>query len=127
MPYGITQYYLPPGRGDIPAVTPAEAGTRLSDPRCCPFVSHLDLFEYIDRRARPIMSSWKRPFSRGIWAPQLVVHWAATSLHPRRHIDRFSRFARLTVENNTQADRHAITPVALSRIYDCYTYACYAA
>ena len=32
MPYGITQYYLPPGRGDIPAVTPAEAGTRLSDP-----------------------------------------------------------------------------------------------
>ena len=32
MPYGITQYYLPPGRGDIPALTPAEAGTRLSDP-----------------------------------------------------------------------------------------------
>jgi len=30
--YGITQYYLPPGRGDIPAFTPAEAGTRLSDP-----------------------------------------------------------------------------------------------
>ena len=28
----ITQYYLPPGRGDIPAFTPAEAGTRLSDP-----------------------------------------------------------------------------------------------
>jgi len=27
MPYGITQYYLPPGRGDIPAFTPAEAGT----------------------------------------------------------------------------------------------------
>ena len=24
MPYGITQYYLPPGRGDIPAFTPAE-------------------------------------------------------------------------------------------------------
>ena len=32
MPYGMTQYYLPPGRGDIPAVTPAEAGTWLSDP-----------------------------------------------------------------------------------------------
>ena len=28
----ITQCYLPPGRGDIPALTPAEAGTRLSDP-----------------------------------------------------------------------------------------------
>jgi len=24
--------YLPPDRGDIPALTPAEAGTRLSDP-----------------------------------------------------------------------------------------------
>ena len=31
--YGITQCYLPPGRGDIPAFTPAEAGTRFSDPR----------------------------------------------------------------------------------------------
>ena len=29
MPHGITQCYLPPGRGDIPAVTPAEAGTRV--------------------------------------------------------------------------------------------------
>ena len=25
MPHGITQCYLPPGRGDIPALTPAEA------------------------------------------------------------------------------------------------------
>jgi len=32
MPHGMTQCYLPPGRGDIPALTPAEAGTRLSDP-----------------------------------------------------------------------------------------------
>ena len=30
--HGITQCYLPPGRGDIPTLTPAEAGTRLSDP-----------------------------------------------------------------------------------------------
>jgi len=27
-----SQCYLPPGRGDIPALTPTEAGTRLSDP-----------------------------------------------------------------------------------------------
>ena len=33
MPYRITQCYLPPGRGDIPAFTPAKAGTRFSDPR----------------------------------------------------------------------------------------------
>jgi len=32
MPYEITQCYLPPGRGDCPAFTPAEAGTRFSDP-----------------------------------------------------------------------------------------------
>jgi len=32
MPHGTTLCYLPPGRGDIPALTPAEAGTRLSDP-----------------------------------------------------------------------------------------------
>jgi len=32
MPHGITQCYLPPGTGDIPALIPAEAGTRLSDP-----------------------------------------------------------------------------------------------
>jgi len=30
MPYWITQCYLPPDRGDIRALTPAEAGTRLS-------------------------------------------------------------------------------------------------
>jgi len=33
MPYGITQCYLPPGRGDFPAFTPAKAGTRFSDPK----------------------------------------------------------------------------------------------
>ena len=32
MLYRITECYLPPDRGDIPAFTPAEAGTRLSDP-----------------------------------------------------------------------------------------------
>jgi len=32
MPHGITQCYLPPDRADIPVLTPAEAGTRFSDP-----------------------------------------------------------------------------------------------
>ena len=31
MPYGITQCYLPPGSGDFPAFTPAEAGTQFSN------------------------------------------------------------------------------------------------
>jgi len=33
MPYRITQCCLPPSRGDFPTFIPAEAGTRLSDPR----------------------------------------------------------------------------------------------
>ena len=32
LPYGITQCYLPRGRGDTSAFTPGEAGTRFSDP-----------------------------------------------------------------------------------------------
>ena len=32
MPCGITQCYLPPGRGEIFALTPAEDGTRFCDP-----------------------------------------------------------------------------------------------
>ena len=33
VPYGITQCYLPPGRGDIPALTTAKSySTRFSDP-----------------------------------------------------------------------------------------------
>ena len=32
MPYGIIHCYLPPGRGGVPALTPAEAGTRFGDP-----------------------------------------------------------------------------------------------
>jgi len=42
MPYGITQCYLPPGRGDFPTFTPAKAGTRLSDPE-----GWVDLDDYI--------------------------------------------------------------------------------
>ena len=32
MPHGIAQCYLPPGRGDIPALAPGEAGTRCQKP-----------------------------------------------------------------------------------------------
>ena len=35
VPHGITQCYLPPGRGDIPTFTPAKAGTRFGDPGGC--------------------------------------------------------------------------------------------
>ena len=48
MPHGIAQCYLPPGRGDIPALTPAEAGTRLSDPGG--MQGWVDLVECIERK-----------------------------------------------------------------------------
>jgi len=35
MPYRITQCYMPPGRGGIPALTPAKAGTRFATPKGC--------------------------------------------------------------------------------------------
>ena len=35
VPYKITQCYLPPGRGDIPALNPPEACTRLMTPDGC--------------------------------------------------------------------------------------------
>jgi len=35
MSYGITQCYLPPGSGDIPAFIPVEAGTQLGNPARC--------------------------------------------------------------------------------------------
>ena len=44
------------------------------------------------------------------WRPHVsyVIHrsiWANAHLHPKRHLDRFSRFAGLTVVINTQTDR----------------------
>ena len=33
MPYGITQYYLPPGRGDIPALYPSRSWYSIKRPR----------------------------------------------------------------------------------------------
>jgi len=49
MHYGITQCYLPPGRGDVPAITPAEAGTRFSDPRGMQGWVDLDIWSCIFR------------------------------------------------------------------------------
>jgi len=64
--------------------------------QCCPLLSRL---EYIDRRTCPDMS-WAGPFcpqncpfTRGDLDPiQYMVPWAYPSPHPKRHLDRFSRF-----------------------------------
>jgi len=53
MPYRITQCYLPPDRGDIPAFIPAEAGIRLR-PR---------------RDARLSWPSWLVTYRDGMYEP----------------------------------------------------------
>jgi len=67
-----SQCYLPPGRGDIPALTPAEAGTRLSNPRGMqgiPYSSALycanqpSLQQCCNQQARKFFKSILRPDS----------------------------------------------------------------
>jgi len=62
MPHGITQCYLPPGRGDIPALTPAKAGTRFSDPGG--MQGWVDLVSVSRRLFRLDRLSITNPFSR---------------------------------------------------------------
>jgi len=58
MQYGITQCYLPPGRGDIPTLTPAEAGTRISNPEGC----------------KAELPSWLVTYWRRYTCPKTVTH-----------------------------------------------------
>jgi len=53
MPYGITQCFLPPDRADIPALTPAEAGTRCSDPgaRCYSLHRRIGRYQFRHRKS----------------------------------------------------------------------------
>jgi len=74
MPHGITQCYLPPGRGDIPALNPAEAGTRLSDPG--------GMQSWVD----PIF--WRRNFVSGSYSVQVLLCVQMTSW--RRTADRWT-------------------------------------
>jgi len=69
MPYEITQCYLPPGRGDFPAFTPAEADTRFSDPggrRRYKFA-----FTFIDQRQVwfILLADWTRDMQVKLWDP----------------------------------------------------------
>ena len=78
-----TQCYLPPDRGDIPALTPAEAGTRLSDPEgckaestyCCLRLSSSTPFRFDARAARSTDPSRhrRRPPLATAQSPQLLA------------------------------------------------------
>jgi len=63
MLHGITQCYLPLGRGDIPALTAAEAGTRLSDPGGMQGLVDLVGLLHTERYTRP--KTVTRPSSNG--------------------------------------------------------------
>ena len=99
-PYRITQCYLPPDRGDIPAFTPAEAGTRLSDPRG--MQGWVDVVWLVTYHMHAF--AWSLLFAMGL---QLQVplksgalsrgdsgFWANTSQPDKRHLDRFIGFCR---------------------------------
>ena len=69
MPHGITQCYLPPGRGDIPALTPAEAGTRLSDSG---WIQSWD--DLVKGRRTHVMNTFNNVFSTQVHPS--YRHWA---------------------------------------------------
>ena len=90
MSYGITQCYLPPGRCDIPALTPAKAGTRLSVP-VCPL------------KSAPSLGGSGPPTNTWFFGPrESTPQTASRSVHP------FLRGA-----TNTRIDTHTHTYAAI--------------
>jgi len=129
MPHGITQCYLPPGRGDIPALTLAEAGTRLSDPEGCKAeLTYVTTGNQVVKRIRHKAASTQRivqSYSTGginVLPFLIMVPCAHTSLPPSNDISIGSAaFAVLAI---LPADRHAdirtterATPVTMGLTY----------
>jgi len=85
MPYGITQCYLPPGRGDSPAFTPAEAGIRSNDPGDAKLSWPSWLVTY-----------WDRMYTR----PKTVTH--PSTNRARRALTSFMRRTPLTTAPHSQ-------------------------
>jgi len=83
MPYGITQCYLPPARGDIPAFTPAKAGTRFSD--------HGGMQGWVDARTgASSMHVWRRSVAVLVLVVQAAecsrwsIHWRRNFTAPQQ-------------------------------------------
>jgi len=63
MPYKITQCYLPPGRGDIPALTAAKVGTRFIDTEVMQGIDVKTFFTFfIDQVFLNDFSVFSKPF-----------------------------------------------------------------
>jgi len=130
VPYGITQCYLPPGRGDILALTTYEAGTRFSDPGGmrigadgCAVQKRMNRYKAHDQIIRFSLAQLSR---EPVWGRSRLIFVGNRSIHrirrvmssthsvfifrptpyesvPKRH--RFSRFAWLTYGTNTQTKK----------------------
>jgi len=96
MPYGITQCYLPPGRGDIPALTTAEAGSRFSDAGGC--------------KAELTYLAGYTP--RWYTHPKTVTH--PSTIRARRGLTSFKRRTPLTSTPRRQRSRASPPTLALS-------------
>jgi len=85
MPSGITQCYLPPGRGDFAGFTQAEAGTRFSDPAegCKAELTWVVVISQDSLNAKygHLSQEWPGSVMAGNWNPQPKVasprpnHW----------------------------------------------------
>ena len=107
MPCGITQCYLPRSTGDIPTLTPAEAGTRLNDPGSLQMIltsktdwmyKLCDLY-YICNMLKKLIWCyfWKSLFSVGFTSPMQALNshpkncWALPLAHLNGVSWKFSR------------------------------------
>ena len=114
MPHGITQCYLPPGRGDIPALTPAEAGTRLSDPGG--MQGWVDLVGLLHTRPKTVTHPCNNRARRALTS---FMRWTPLTTTPRRQpipsvlLGHCEVCVSLYIESWAAANAH--TPVKLSR------------
>ena len=72
MQCGIAQCYLPPDKGDIPAFTPAEAGTQFSDPGG--MQGWVDLADWSAKTVAKVVgaTSYKHTYVQIYTAPKIV-------------------------------------------------------
>ena len=120
MPYDITQCYLAPGRGDFPAFTPAEAGTRFSDPGGMRgWVDLTQLSSLSSKQAKSV-----RDLNVTAISPQLKTSSCTSTCHWRRCVDYVRLY--LDLESPAVNERHRwnyelcddrLTTTALDKYY----------
>ena len=115
MPHGIAQCYLPPGRGDIRALTAAEAGTGLSDPPegrnglftgCRTGSGPIQLWQFLlelllDGSSREVISWTGDGWEFRVADPDEVARrWGARKNKPKMNYEKLSRSVRYYYDKN---------------------------